>query len=215
MIKCPVNVEVYALDGTLITTLVDGIESDVSNSYGRFSVVYRSYADDYAKVVCLNQDGDYTVKLCGVEEGLVDTDFATTIQGKPNVYGFRDVAVTPNTVIQTSVQQIVDTSKYQIDLDRDGVFEETGNFLRSGVDIASWTAGDQKTVVSVSDPDGVLENGAVIYAAVYEDGRMTSLLSGSLSGRTLTFGGTLSADWTIFFLDPTTLKPLCKVITLK
>lgn len=121
--SCPVNVEVYAPDGTHIITLVDGVESDVSNQYGRFAVVYRAYTGDYAKVICLKEDGNYTFKIIGADKGLVDFKF--TKEGDDNIYSFNNIEIAPNMVIQASVDQITNSQTYDIDYDGNGQYDET------------------------------------------------------------------------------------------
>lgn len=121
--SCPVNVEIYAPDGTYITTLVDGVESDVSNQYGRFAVVYRAYTGDYAKVICLKEDGNYAFKIIGADKGLVDFEF--TKEDDDSIYSFNNIEIVPNMVIQTSVDQITNSQTYDIDYDGNGQYDET------------------------------------------------------------------------------------------
>ncbi len=71
IIECPVDVEVYDRSGNLIVTMKDGAESDVTNEYGRFVVVYRSLTGEYAKILYLNEAGSCDLKLNSVEDGLV------------------------------------------------------------------------------------------------------------------------------------------------
>ena len=76
VINCPVDVYVYNSDGDLIATLKDGTESDITNEYGRFAVVYQSYSGEYAKVICQSTDEELTVKMNAVNDGLVDYESA-------------------------------------------------------------------------------------------------------------------------------------------
>ena len=71
IIECPVDVEVYDRSGNLIVTMKDGAESDVTNEYGRFVVVYRSLTGEYAKILYLNEAGSCDLKLNSVKDGLV------------------------------------------------------------------------------------------------------------------------------------------------
>ena len=130
VIRCPVNVEIFAPNGDYITTLVDGVESDVTNEYGRFAVVYQVCSNDYAKVICFSNEGDYTIKLVGVDDGSVDFDFARSVGNNSELYGFSKVGVSQDTVIQTSTNQIVYSHDYDIDFDGDGVFENNGTFQK-------------------------------------------------------------------------------------
>lgn len=69
IIQCPVDVEVYK-GNELLFTIKDGQECDVSNEYGRFISVKRTFEDDYAKAIYLN-DSDCYIKLVGQTDGLV------------------------------------------------------------------------------------------------------------------------------------------------
>ena len=71
IIECPVDVEVCDRNGNPILTMKDGEESDVTNEYGRFVVVYRTLTGEYAKILYLNEAGSCDLKLQAVEDGLV------------------------------------------------------------------------------------------------------------------------------------------------
>lgn len=72
VINCPVNVSVYTKTGTLVAKLIDGVPSDITNSYGRFAVVEQSYTGEYAKVICLLTDEELEYRLEATNNGLVD-----------------------------------------------------------------------------------------------------------------------------------------------
>lgn len=69
VVQCPVDIEVYK-DGRLLFTIKDGEEMDIENEYGRFASIKRTFEDDYAKVIYLD-DPDCYVKVIGVNDGIV------------------------------------------------------------------------------------------------------------------------------------------------
>ena len=76
VIQCPVDILVYNNSGDLIATLKDGEESDVTNKYGRFAVVYNPFTDEYEKVICQLTDEEFTLKIVAVDDGIVDFKLA-------------------------------------------------------------------------------------------------------------------------------------------
>lgn len=70
--------------------------------------------------------------------------------------------------------------------------------------------------VQVEDPSGVLEDGANVIAACYEDGRMTDAVSGSLAPESgiVCFSKAIDSSWILFFLD-SGYAPLCGKVFLR
>lgn len=108
VVKCPVDVDVVASDGTIMATLEDGTESDVTNSYGRFAVVYDYYSQDYYKVICLNQDDNYTIKARGNKKGLVSVELATAGDEDEEIYVINNIPIESGEVITASETQITE-----------------------------------------------------------------------------------------------------------
>ncbi len=127
VIKCPVNVDIYAPDGTHITTLMDRQETDITNKYGRFAVV-QCLNGEFAKVACFNQDGNYFFKLTGVNNGTVDFEYVRKFGEQTQLVGFYDAEISANSVLQANTDHIIKKRSYQIDKDGNGVFESTGVF---------------------------------------------------------------------------------------
>lgn len=126
VIHCPVNVSVYAADGSCIAELLDGTESDVTNAYGRFAVVHDSYSGDYVKVICLNQEENVSIQMTGTDDGLVSMELARAEEEESGVYVFDNIPVGRETVITASIDQIVQENTYDMDTDGDGLTDETG-----------------------------------------------------------------------------------------
>lgn len=131
VISCPVDVEVYAPDGTYITTLIDGQESDLVNEYGRFAVVYRVYTGTYAKIICLSQDGDYSFKVVGQDKGLVNFELATQNDNNEETYTFSNQAVEKGSIIELKTNEIINNHHYNVDMNGDGVSNEVSVSLKS------------------------------------------------------------------------------------
>ncbi len=131
VISCPVNVSVYAENGTLITELVDGTQSDVTNEYGRFAVVYDSYSGDYEKVICLNSEENVSFKITGVDDGLVAMDFAQAKDAESMVYTFNNVPIKMDAAIYADVKQITEQKIYQIDESGNGELDERPIIVKS------------------------------------------------------------------------------------
>ena len=98
VVSCPVDVEVIAPDGTVIATLPDGEECDFTNDYGRFTVIYGYYSEDYNKIICLNDDLKYTLRAKGNDSGLVNVKMVNVNSGD-NVYTINNVPVKAEDII--------------------------------------------------------------------------------------------------------------------
>ena len=131
MIDCPVNVSVYASDGSHIITLTDGVECDVSNRFGRFAVVYRPYTGEYAKVICLKERENYQFRMEATEAGLVTFELSSDADADAMIYSFNHVEINTGSVIKTSVEQATEQKTYDLDLDGDRIFENSGNIFAS------------------------------------------------------------------------------------
>jgi len=107
VMNCPVNVYVYTQQGELVAELIDGVESDITNEYGRFAVVYRSYTDEYAKVICQTSDEKLIIKAEAISDGLVNFETATVDDA--NTYTFDNVNITKGNIIKAE-----NTSTYTI-----------------------------------------------------------------------------------------------------
>jgi surface protein len=77
-IGCPVDVQILNASGNVICTIRDGVESDVTNEYGRFVCKYFPETDEYRKVVYLNNAADYSVRAVGTDSGSVSIQNVTS-----------------------------------------------------------------------------------------------------------------------------------------
>lgn len=71
IIECPVDVSIYDNYGNLVVTLKDGSECDIVNTFGRFISKYRSFNNDYVKVLYWDSCDGYNVKLTATGDGIV------------------------------------------------------------------------------------------------------------------------------------------------
>lgn len=125
VIQCPVDVEIYAPDGTLITTLIDGKESDITNKYGRFAVVRDYAAEDYKKVICFNDKEDYKLKIIARDDGLETLE--VTEQGSNNLYSISNLQMREGNLVDTSISGIISDNVVHLDINNDGVAEDIVN----------------------------------------------------------------------------------------
>ena len=126
VIKCPVDVGVYTSNGELAALLKDGKESDITNDYGRFVVMYDSYSSDYIKIICLNDKENYNFKLIGTDEGLVNMELIQKNERRRETYAIDNAPVNENTIIEADIKQITQEKTYNIDNDGDGKTDEKG-----------------------------------------------------------------------------------------
>ena len=117
IINCPVDVYVYASDGTLVAKLTDGVESDVSNEYGRFAVMKQSYSGEYTKVIASSIPDQLKIKTVAHSMGLIDYDFAISDDyGGISSYSISNIAVEKDSVLHTSLA----SPAYTLDFDGNG-----------------------------------------------------------------------------------------------
>lgn len=126
VISCPVDVEVYAPDGTLITALKDDIESDIINEHGRFSVVYRPYTGSYAKIICIKQTGNYQFKIVGLDNGLVNFEMAAQADSSIKNMNFSNIPIAKGTIFDIHTDQAINEQIYGIDVEGDGTIDKYG-----------------------------------------------------------------------------------------
>lgn len=122
VIHCPVDVYVYAEDGTCIAVLKDGVESDVTNEYGRFVVVYDQFTGEYIKVICQSTDAKLTTKLQAVDTGMVDyeSNDGTIISS------FDKVVVEKDDVVE------INDDQYKV-VNAEGVVQETAKLTENNI----------------------------------------------------------------------------------
>lgn len=98
--------------------LVDGQESDITNEYGRFAVVYDPYSGEYIKVICQNEPANLSIKMTAVSAGLVD--YQSSQSDRPSIQSFDKLLVEEGNVIE------VTDHTYEIDTDADGKPDQSG-----------------------------------------------------------------------------------------
>ncbi|WP_034475374.1 leucine-rich repeat protein [Butyrivibrio proteoclasticus] len=77
-IACPVNVDVCDSAGNILCTILDGVEYDETNEYGRFICHYFPDTDEYEKLICLNSGDDYVLRMTGTDVGNVKVEHITS-----------------------------------------------------------------------------------------------------------------------------------------
>lgn len=131
IVSCPVDVTVYAPDGSVVATLKDGVESDVTNAHGRFVVQYDLFTGEYEKIICISQQGDYSFTISAVDKGLVNLTVAMKDGSNTDTYEFNHVKVEEGTIISTSLTQLSEDLRYDVDEDGDGTPDAKGSIEKN------------------------------------------------------------------------------------
>lgn len=76
VIDCPVDVMVFDQKGNQICYLLDGVEMDLSNEFGRFVVWYDPYAQEYGKSICLFDANLVQIRIVGIGTGIMSIQAA-------------------------------------------------------------------------------------------------------------------------------------------
>ena len=124
VIDCPVDVDVYAPDGTLVTTMHDGAESEVKNDNGLFVVTYRPWTGEWAKVAFVNSTG-YRFVARANDKGLVTATLIDN-EAKSTINMLENFMVEEGDGIQAEIEPDPLTGALLVcaaDQDGDGQFE--------------------------------------------------------------------------------------------
>jgi uncharacterized protein YjdB len=122
VICCPVDVYVYASDGTLLAKLEDGVESDTINEYGRFAVVYNPCTDEYDKVIAKSTDDELNIKMVSIDDGLVNYNLIyKDSDGNIQSLSFDNKDIYKGDIISVNTND----DKYYVDRNGDGKIDET------------------------------------------------------------------------------------------
>ncbi|MCD8089835.1 MAG: leucine-rich repeat protein [Clostridiales bacterium] len=208
VMNCPVNVYVYTEGGELVAELIDGVESDITNEYGRFAVVKQSYSGEYSKIICQSTSDRLVIKAEAVDEGLVDYQYTDT--DSTSVLTFDKVEVETGAVIE-----IADSS-YTIDADNDGEADVSGDLLEKdsaeyvkvegialGADSVEICQGGAKTISLAVMPSNAT-NTAVDWVSA--DTGVAAVKNGVVYG--------VSAGETTIYVKPTDGDDICEEISV-
>ncbi len=113
VVQCPVDLEAIDSAGNVVARMSDQIESDVTNSYGRFAVVYMPYTDSYAKIICLNQNSGCSIRAIGTDMGLVNLEMAIKTDNGILNYKINNESVSKGAVIYINLGDI-DSEKNEL-----------------------------------------------------------------------------------------------------
>lgn len=112
VIECPVNIDVYDGD-TLICSLVDGQESDIENSYGRFICKYSAASGDYKKVLYFNNDDSSTYRAVIMAVSAGDVDITEASAGGASIAKQAGISLAQNGKIELALGD----GTYTVDFD--------------------------------------------------------------------------------------------------
>lgn len=130
IIKCPVDVEIYDENGTLLYTLYDKKEIDESTGDGRFLCKYDSALGEFVKVIYLNDDKQYRFLIKGVDVGNVTLETARNDGEKVEIVQISGLPIESGGIITLNTEM----NKYDVDKDGDGKKEVTGNLSEAKKD---------------------------------------------------------------------------------
>lgn len=119
VVERPVDIKIYNPDGQVIAHLKDGEESDESNEYGRFAVVYDAYQDGYKKIICLKDDQDYKIEMKAAEDGSVTMEMANRNR-EDEKYTMQSRELAEKDKVIASMNELLQENSYSIDIDGDG-----------------------------------------------------------------------------------------------
>ena len=192
VIHCPVDVYVYNPDGTLIVKLKDEIESDITNEYGRFGVVYNPYTDEYDKVIALLNDAGINIKIVSIDDGLVNFNMIKKDANDDlHNLSFDNLVIYKNDIVSLNINN----NEYLVDRNGDNKIDETAQLIVNDdyikVDEISFKAG--KVSLNVGESSVVNVNVSPLNAsykalnwtsndksiAKVENGKITALSAGT------------------------------------
>ena len=100
-VSCPVDIEVYDINGNIVTSVRDGNES--SGLFGEiyYDVYYNPIDNDFDKIIHLPENAGYSVKIIGTDLGKVDC-LVTSINddGSISSKAFNSIPITVNDIIR-------------------------------------------------------------------------------------------------------------------
>lgn len=155
VVECPVNIALYDKDNNLLYTLLDEVESNVENEFGRFVCKYDPISADYVKVIYLNNSLEYNVEIIGNESGKVSCSIVQVSNGGSNkIYGFKDLIIGENTIITANTKE----NQYSIDYEGDGKVDIEADYADKTKKYIQFDYQNGKDiVVRYVDEDGFIE----------------------------------------------------------
>lgn len=130
IIKCPVDIEIYDENGTLLYKLYDKREVDETTGDGRFLCKYDSALGEFVKVIYLNDDKQYRFLIKGVDVGNVTLETARNDGEKVKIAQISGLPIEVGGMITFNTE----TNKYDVDKDGDGKKEIIGNLSETKKD---------------------------------------------------------------------------------
>jgi hypothetical protein len=124
LVKSPVSIDVYDEFGNHTGT-VENNESDLNATAEDIpNSVYWLAGDN--KEVILPKEGNYTIKLSGLEDGIFTFEIETLLGDVPSgIVSFIDIPTSPTMKAEIKYDTILGLSEMSIDKDGDDIFEDT------------------------------------------------------------------------------------------
>lgn len=113
--SCPVNVEVYDKNNTLILTIEDGREVSGEINGITYETYYNSMSNDYNKIINVDKNAGYSFKAVGQDKGVVYGYFSTIDStGKLVTEQISNIPVDKGTIISVPSSAINGSFEYII-----------------------------------------------------------------------------------------------------
>lgn len=199
VVECPVSIELYDKNNNLLYFLQDGVECDEENGYGRFVCQYDAVHADYVKVIYLNDALEYNIRIVGEDAGKVTYSIIQmTNDGNNKIYGFNDLIVNKNSVIEVNTNE----NQYTIDQEGDGRIDiEAFHVDKTAKYVQFDYQNGKQIVVSYADEYGIVEMPNVPEKEGYEFEGWYYELNGKgekfLENTIIEDSITLYANWTL------------------
>ena len=117
-VACPVDIEVYSSNGSLIATIYDGTETRGKSGDVSYTVYYSEISDDYVKIISVPEDQGYYYRIKGIDTGYTSFDLSRLDdEGTMRCAFKKSVSSDDNTIIEVLPSNNLGDTQYKISKD--------------------------------------------------------------------------------------------------
>ena len=117
-VACPVDIEVYSSNGSLIATIYDGTETRGKSGDVSYTVYYSEISDDYVKIISVPEDQGYYYRIKGIDTGYTSFDLSRLDdEGTMRCAFKKSVSSDDNTIIEVLPSNNLGDTPYKISKD--------------------------------------------------------------------------------------------------